>query len=95
MREATKLYEEVFRGSISQCQAHFVTPRGEFTLVIDGKSTSEAASPVEAADRLRTLLRNGAPHREAREQVAAETGLPRREVYRMWLGMKDSAEAGP
>ena len=95
VREATKLYEEVFRGSISQCQAHFVTPRGEFTLVIDGKLASEATSPVEAAGRLRTLLRSGVPHREAREQVAAETGLPRREVYRMWLGMKESAEAGP
>ena len=36
VREATKLYEEVFRGTVSQCQEHFALPRGEFTLVIGG-----------------------------------------------------------
>ena len=88
VREATKLYEEVVRGTVSQCQEHFTQPRGEFTLVIGGKLKSETPSPLEAEERLRALLEQGGSSREAREQVAAETGLPRREVYRMWLGMK-------
>ena len=36
-RELTKVHEEVFRGRISQAIEHFTEPRGEFTLVIDGK----------------------------------------------------------
>ena len=36
-REMTKMYEEVFRGKISQAIEHFAKPRGEFTLVIEGK----------------------------------------------------------
>ena len=36
-REMTKLYEEIFRGTVSQAIEHFRTPRGEFTLVIQGK----------------------------------------------------------
>jgi 16S rRNA (cytidine1402-2'-O)-methyltransferase len=36
-RELTKIHEEVFRGTISQALEHFTTPRGEFTLVIEGR----------------------------------------------------------
>lgn len=35
-RELTKVYEEVFRSSVSEAREHFTEPRGEFTLVIEG-----------------------------------------------------------
>ena len=35
-REMTKVYEEVFRGDAAEALAHFVRPRGEFTLVLGG-----------------------------------------------------------
>ena len=37
-RELTKVHEEVFRGRMSQAREHFAEPRGEFSLVIEGKS---------------------------------------------------------
>jgi len=37
-RELTKVHEEVFRGRISQAREHFAQPRGEFSLVIEGKT---------------------------------------------------------
>jgi 16S rRNA (cytidine1402-2'-O)-methyltransferase len=37
-RELTKVHEEVFRGRVSRAREHFVEPRGEFTLVIEGKT---------------------------------------------------------
>ncbi|MCL0069250.1 16S rRNA (cytidine(1402)-2'-O)-methyltransferase [Dehalococcoidia bacterium] len=37
-REMTKLHEEIFRGTVSQAIEHFAKPRGEFTLVIEGKA---------------------------------------------------------
>jgi 16S rRNA (cytidine1402-2'-O)-methyltransferase len=41
-REITKLYEETIRGNIKQVIAHFKnnTPRGEFVIVVGGKSSS-------------------------------------------------------
>ena len=37
-RELTKIHEEIFRGRVSQSREHFTEPRGEFSLVIEGKT---------------------------------------------------------
>ena len=37
-RELTKVHEEIFRGRVSQARKHFTEPRGEFSLVIEGKT---------------------------------------------------------
>lgn len=82
-RELTKLYEEVFRGTVSQAREHFTEPKGEFTLVIEGKIGE--STPVVAVEALQRLRQKRVPAREAVARVAAVTGLPRREVYRAWL----------
>ncbi|MHB1416376.1 MAG: 16S rRNA (cytidine(1402)-2'-O)-methyltransferase [Chloroflexota bacterium] len=87
-RELTKLHEEIRRGTVAEVLAHFqaVEPRGEFTLVIEGRPREqETATPAEASRRLAELKRAGRKGREAVAEVSAETGLPRREVYRLWL----------
>jgi 16S rRNA (cytidine1402-2'-O)-methyltransferase len=37
-RELTKVHEEVFRCRVSEAREHFAQPRGEFSLVIEGKT---------------------------------------------------------
>jgi len=37
-RELTKVHEEIFRGRVSQAREYFAEPRGEFSLVIEGKT---------------------------------------------------------
>ena len=37
-RELTKVHEEIFRGRVSQAREHFSEPRGEFSLVIEGRT---------------------------------------------------------
>jgi len=37
-RELTKVHEEIFRGRVSEAREHFIEPRGEFTLVIEGRT---------------------------------------------------------
>ena len=88
LREATKLHEEVFRGRVSEALEHFERPRGEFTLVVGWEPSEETPSPEDAEEVLRSLLARGASGREARALVAEETGMSRREVYRVWLRLK-------
>ncbi len=85
-RELTKLHEEIFRGSISQAIERFAQPRGEFTLVIEGKVTDD--KPVLTTDierNLRNLRLSGLKAKEAIARVAGETGLSKKELYRVWL----------
>jgi len=86
-RELTKLHEEVFRGRISEAIAHFREPRGEFTLVLEGApQLAQAVVPSEAVlTELRQLRQQGVAPRQAVTQVAQQFGLPRRQVYRLWL----------
>ena len=87
-REMTKLHEEVFRGTVSEALEHFEHPRGEFTLVLEGKATGKQ-DDTDAKELALSLLDGlrvqGAGARRAVEHVTAVTGLSRRQVYRMWL----------
>jgi 16S rRNA (cytidine1402-2'-O)-methyltransferase len=85
-RELTKLHEEIFRGTVSEAIRHFMAPRGEFTLVIEGKVTADNAEVTEDVEKqLLQLYLNGAKAREAIDKVAAGTALSRKELYRTWL----------
>lgn len=85
-REITKIYEEVFRGTISQAIEHFTEPRGEFTLVIEGKKEREKPQLTEDIEsQLHHLRLSGLAAKEAIAKVAGQTGLPRKELYRAWL----------
>ncbi len=84
-RELTKVHEEIFRGSLSQSLEHFraETPRGEFTLVIAGKTNQR----IEAWDdqRLNEAIQEGLGRKERpkelAQRLAGESGHPRREIY--------------
>jgi 16S rRNA (cytidine1402-2'-O)-methyltransferase len=85
-RELTKMHEEVFRGTVSEALAHFTAPIGEFTLVIDGnKDESPKELTADISQKLHDLRKSGLPAKEAIAGMAAETGLSKRELYRVWL----------
>ncbi len=87
-RELTKLHEEIYRGTIQAAIAYFTEPRGEFTLVIEGAlDTREDHSDDDLRARLKSLRQSGLSARDAADQVAAETGLPRRRVYTLALSV--------
>lgn len=85
-RELTKLHEEIFRGRVSQARRHFAEPRGEFTLIIEG--SRERVRPQlteEIGLRLRGMRRSGVKAKDAVAELAKETGLSKKELYRAWL----------
>jgi 16S rRNA (cytidine1402-2'-O)-methyltransferase len=92
-RELTKLHEEVRRGRLADLAAHYRLagpPRGEAVVVVSGPERGEL-DPAEVDERLRTAVAELGV-REAAAKLAAETGLPRGELYRRALAMRDGKE---
>ena len=85
-RELTKIHEEVFRGTISQAIGHFTEPRGEFTLVIEGKGEKDKPQLTQDIERkLHHMRLSGVAAKEAIAGVSGETGLSKKELYQAWL----------
>jgi 16S rRNA (cytidine1402-2'-O)-methyltransferase len=89
-RELTKLHEEVRRGRLAGLADHYRDvgpPKGEIVIVV-GPPEPAKAEPEEIDRRLRVaLITLGV--RDAAAQLAAETGLPRHELYRRALRLRD------
>jgi len=85
-RELTKIHEEVYRGTISEAVRHFTEPRGEFTLIIQGKGSKEIPQLTEDIEKqLQQMFLAGATAKEAVAAIAGETGLKKKELYQTWL----------
>ena len=87
-RELTKVHEEVFRGTISQAIAHFLQPRGEFTLIISGcirKRDEKELIDFFVKEELHRLRREGVTAKEAIGKLASTTCLPKKVLYKAWL----------
>ena len=92
-RELTKVYEEVFRGGLSEAVAHFTAPRGEFTLVIAGATEEAPAGDLDAAvTHVARRCAGGRSARDAVTEAATQHGLPRKQVYEAWLKSRASSE---
>ncbi len=95
-REMTKVHEEVFRGTIGEAIKHFTNPRGEFTLVIEGKGSKEKPQMTDAVARqLHEMYLAGATAREAVAIMAGATGLKKKELYQTWLKLDKVWERKP
>lgn len=92
IREATKIFEEVHRGTISSAIERFteVTPRGEFTVVVSGSTTEpERASNEQVEATLQKLLDEGLTERDAVRAASSMCDIPRKEVYQIMLRLKE------
>ena len=90
-RELTKLYEEIFRGNLSDAIQNFVNnkPRGEFVLVLEGKKIEDIKEEkkqewinLSIQDHILKYIKDGINKKEAIKLVAKDRELPKSEVYK-------------
>ncbi|MGW7079562.1 16S rRNA (cytidine(1402)-2'-O)-methyltransferase [Streptomyces sp. NPDC054871] len=97
-RELTKTYEEVKRGSLKELAEWAADGvRGEITVVVEGapeKSPGDLG-PDELVRRVRVREEAGERRKEAIAAVAAEAGLPKRDVFDAVVAAKNAARATP
>lgn len=97
-RELTKTYEEVKRGGLGELAAWAAEGvRGEITIVVEG---APAAGPGDVDDeelvrRVRVREEAGERRKEAIAAVAAEAGVPKRDVFDAVVAAKNAAQKMP
>ncbi|MDO9430426.1 MAG: 16S rRNA (cytidine(1402)-2'-O)-methyltransferase [Pseudomonadota bacterium] len=92
-RELTKLYETVIRGTLPELAAdpRCDTPKGEIVILV-GPGREEAATAADADTALADALTRLRPA-EAASEVAKALGLPRRDLYRRAMELKQERPA--
>ena len=93
-KELTKKHENAFRTTISEAIAYYEQedPRGEFVLVIEGKSHKEIEEEQKAQwdeitieEHMATYEDEGMSRKDAMKAVAKDRGISKREVYQYLL----------
>ncbi len=96
-RELTKHYEEYRRTTLKEAINYYeeIHPKGEFVLIIKGADEKklieeyrESLPPAE--DLLRRYAAENLRAKELTRRVADELKLPRREIYELYLKIKDT-----
>ncbi|CAM5295896.1 16S rRNA (cytidine(1402)-2'-O)-methyltransferase [Streptomyces pseudogriseolus] len=95
-RELTKTYEEVRRGPLAELAAWAAEGvRGEITVVVEGAPDKgpEEIDDAELVRRVRVREEAGERRKEAIAAVAAEAGLPKRQVFDAVVAAKNAGRA--
>ena len=85
-RELTKIYEEFWRGNLSNGISYFTQSpvRGEVTIVVAGASSNQRKwEEGKVREQLQILLSAGIPRKEAARQLAQQSGWRKREIYKI------------
>ncbi len=95
MRELTKLHEEGIRTTIGGALSYYDDhdPRGEYVLVIEGRSFTENAqndlktssNAVDILEKVEYYEKAGMERKEAMRQTARDFNVSRRDVYGIFL----------
>ena len=93
-RELTKRYEEKMRTTLSDSLVYYGEnePRGEYVLVIHGKTFEELAEEARKSwedmsleEHMQVYESQGTPRKEAMKLVAKDRGMSKRDVYQALL----------
>ncbi|SHI02174.1 16S rRNA (cytidine(1402)-2'-O)-methyltransferase [Clostridium grantii] len=96
-RELTKLHEQIIRCRISQAISYYEekSPRGEYVLVIEGKSQKEAIEDekklwedLSIEEHIIKYIKENNSKKESIKMVAKDRKLPKSEVYKYSLNIK-------
>ncbi len=84
-RELTKIHEEIWRGTLAQAARSFASPRGEFVIVVGGRTSTsvERWSEADLRHAIKQHISSGTAPAELAQQLSVSSGWPRREIYRL------------
>lgn len=86
VKELTKIHENVERTTLFEAAKKYreVSPKGEYVLIIEGKTeTEEEEITIEAATKMALeLISDGMSKNDASKEIAKKTGLKKSDIYK-------------
>ncbi len=96
-RELTKKFETVFKTTLKEAVAYYEEnePRGEYVLVIEGKSREEKKQEMideweklSIEEHIAFYENQGVDHKEAMKRVAKDRGVSKRDIYQYLINIE-------
>jgi 16S rRNA (cytidine1402-2'-O)-methyltransferase len=91
-RELTKIHEQVIRGTLSDVKKELETGsmKGEFTIIVEATASGADRVNISPEEYLKNLiLHRGLPKKEAIAVAAHDLGVPKKEIYKIGLTIKE------
>lgn len=94
VKELTKKHETVWQTTLSEALGTYETqePRGEYVLVLEGRSLEEAENQkreqwetVELSEHMKLYMDKGLDKKEAMKAVAKDRGVSKRDIYQLLI----------
>jgi 16S rRNA (cytidine1402-2'-O)-methyltransferase len=73
---------------VHEAIGHFTQPRGEFTIIVEGKKGGKPELDEGIEDELITLYKQGSSAKDAIAIVSEARGIPKKRLYESWLRIK-------
>lgn len=83
VKELTKLFEEIYRGTFPDILAQLEASKiaGEYVLVIEGRGEEEGMNADNALSEVKALMKKGLSRKDASKRIAEQYGLSKKELY--------------
>lgn len=91
-REISKLYEEIYRGTIDEVLENFDKLKGEFVLIVEGNTEKVDFSDIDIISHVKLYLDDGLSEMDAFKKVAKERGISKSIVYKEYNDFKDESK---
>jgi len=86
-REISKLYEEIYRGSISEVLEELCSGdiKGEFVVVVSGNKECDNYEHISIKEHVFLYLEDGMSEKEAMKKVAKDRNISKSDVYKEFV----------
>lgn len=90
VRELTKMFEEVFRGSIEESLEKFSSQKikGEFVLILEGNMEEDVEVYIDIEEELLNYIKQGLSKKESVKRVSEEFNVAKNQVYQKSLELE-------
>lgn len=89
-RELSKMYEEIIRGTISECLKEVDNIKGEIVIIVSGNTEVIDYSDLDITEHVLLYVADGMAEMDAIKKVAQERKVAKSVIYKEYISKKNS-----